>query len=183
MHLLSLRAANLMLSGALLDCVLPSGEWKARDRNKTDIPPVRPSPNLQPLSAELLHFFARRGISAATLEAAGVMQERLYAPPLREVADTIAFTYRRKGQLINVKYRTVDKKFWQAGAVCFDARWQQCLTVLSRFAGLCSAYGLLDFCSSYTPLRIAPNCVRASAVAWLSLDDERPEEIENILIE
>ena len=77
---------------------------------------MRPNPTLQPLSAELLDFFARRGISAATLQKAGVMQERIYAPPLREMADTIAFAYRRRGQLINVKYRTVDKKFWQARA-------------------------------------------------------------------
>ena len=95
---------------------LPTGGWKSQDRNKTDVAPVRPNPNLQPLSVELLDFFARRGISPATLEAAGVMQEHLYAPPLRETADTIAFAYRRRGQLINVKYRTIDKKFWQARA-------------------------------------------------------------------
>lgn len=109
--------ALLVLISALL--ALATGEWKGRDRNKTDTPPVRPNPNLQLLSAELVDFFARRGISQATLETAGVMQERLYAPPLREMADTIAFTYRRKGQLINIKYRTVDKKFWQASGASF----------------------------------------------------------------
>ena len=68
--------------------------------------PVRPDcSRLQPLSAELVAYFAGRGISRATLERNGVLQDR---------AGTIAFPYRRDGEVVNVKYRTLDKKFWQA---------------------------------------------------------------------
>ena len=38
---------------------------------------MRPNPTLEPLSAELVDFFARRGISQATLDRGGVMQVRL----------------------------------------------------------------------------------------------------------
>ena len=93
------------------------GDRALQIHKATDVPPVQPTPNLQPLSVELLDFFARRGISETTLHRGGVMQEHLYAPPLKQMADTIAFPYWRRGQLVNVKYRTVNKKFWQASTM------------------------------------------------------------------
>ncbi len=65
---------------------------------------------LQPLSQEVLEYFAKRGISPATLERNGVQQE--YSS--KHNAYAIAFPYYRNGEIINIKYRTLDKKFWQA---------------------------------------------------------------------
>lgn len=62
--------------------------------------------SLEPLSDELLGYFAERMISKETLQRNNVMQ----------VADdkkTIAFPYRRNGLLVGCKYRTIEKKFWQ----------------------------------------------------------------------
>ncbi|PKI43504.1 hypothetical protein CRG98_036106, partial [Punica granatum] len=62
---------------------------------------------LQPLSNELLGYFAERSITAETLRRNAVMQ--------RECGNqiVIAFPYHRKGQLVSCKYRDVQKKFWQ----------------------------------------------------------------------
>ncbi len=65
---------------------------------------------LQPLSREVVEYFAQRGISRATLERNGVQQE--YSS--KHNTNAIAFPYYRDGEIINIKYRTLDKKFWQA---------------------------------------------------------------------
>lgn len=65
---------------------------------------------LQPLSREVVEYFAQRGISRATLERNGVQQE--YSS--KHNSQAIAFPYYRDGEVINIKYRTLDKKFWQA---------------------------------------------------------------------
>ncbi|KAK9909228.1 hypothetical protein WJX75_009173 [Coccomyxa subellipsoidea] len=64
---------------------------------------------LQPLSREVVEYFAQRGISRATLERNGVQQE--YSS--KHNSQAIAFPYYRDGEVINIKYRTLDKKFWQ----------------------------------------------------------------------
>ncbi|CAL8460519.1 g48 [Coccomyxa elongata] len=64
---------------------------------------------LQPLSREVLEYFIKRGISQATLERNGVKQEF----SSKHNAHAIAFPYYRDGEVINIKYRTLDKKFWQ----------------------------------------------------------------------
>ena len=62
--------------------------------------------NLRPLSQRLKDYFAARGISEATLERNCV----------RETPQgDIAFLYFRDGEVINIKYRSLDKRFWQAG--------------------------------------------------------------------
>ena len=78
---------------------------------------------LQPLSAELVAYFAGRGISRATLDRNGVVQDR---------AGTIAFPYRRDGETVNVKYRTLDKKFWQARSLPPPCARQRTLTPALR---------------------------------------------------
>lgn len=62
---------------------------------------------LKPLQKQVHEFFSKRKISVETLRRNAVRQ--------RECKDflTIAFTYRRDGKLVNCKYRTLDKKFWQ----------------------------------------------------------------------
>ncbi|KAL3616797.1 hypothetical protein CASFOL_039191 [Castilleja foliolosa] len=62
---------------------------------------------LENLGDELLVYFAERMISKETLLRNNVMQV---------VGDRkiIAFPYRQNGQLVGCKYRSVEKKFWQA---------------------------------------------------------------------
>lgn len=62
---------------------------------------------LEPLCTELLNYFAERNISAETLRRNSVMQRR------RGNQVVIAFLYRRKGVLVNCKYRDAFKNFYQ----------------------------------------------------------------------
>ncbi|XP_022955059.1 primase homolog protein-like isoform X1 [Cucurbita moschata] len=62
---------------------------------------------LEPLGDELITYFSKRMISQETLKRNVVMQTAD-----RQAA--IAFTYRQNGQLVGCKYRTINKKFWQA---------------------------------------------------------------------
>ena len=41
------------------------------------------------------------------------MQERRFVKQLGRVDDVIAFVYKRRDQIVNVKYRTKDKRFSQ----------------------------------------------------------------------
>ncbi|KAD3336762.1 hypothetical protein E3N88_32300 [Mikania micrantha] len=62
---------------------------------------------LEPLCHDLCEYFAERMISKETLQRNSVMQRRY------ENQIVIAFTYRRKGELISCKYRDLAKHFWQ----------------------------------------------------------------------
>jgi twinkle protein len=66
------------------------------------------------LSAPLLEWFAARGISAATLERAGVRSEQRYSRLQKGEVEHIAFPYTRSGNVVNIKYRTLDKQFSQS---------------------------------------------------------------------
>ena len=61
--------------------------------------------NLRPLSPRVKEYFAARGISEATLERNCVRET---------TQGDIAFLYFRDGEVINIKYRSLDKRFWQA---------------------------------------------------------------------
>lgn len=83
-------------------------------RERKTEPAKRPDcSRLQPLSQEVVDYFAQRGISRATLERNRVQQE--YSA--KHNANAIAFPYYRDGEIINIKYRTLDKKFWQASVL------------------------------------------------------------------
>ncbi|TYH70514.1 hypothetical protein ES332_D05G122600v1 [Gossypium tomentosum] len=62
---------------------------------------------LEPLCNQLTAYFAERMISSKTLKRNAIMQKRSGD----EIA--IAFTYWRKGELVNCKYRDIAKRFWQ----------------------------------------------------------------------
>ena len=83
-------------------------------RKRKEEPPVRPTVKFEPLTPEMIEFFAARNISEATLKRNGVSSEVVYDPQLRKENRVIAFPYYRDGVLINVKYRTIDKRFWQS---------------------------------------------------------------------
>ncbi|KAK6123822.1 hypothetical protein DH2020_042423 [Rehmannia glutinosa] len=61
---------------------------------------------LEELGDELLAYFAERMISKETLQRNNVMQ-------VAGDQKIMAFPYRRNGQIVGCKYRTVEKKFWQ----------------------------------------------------------------------
>lgn len=75
-------------------------------RKRKDEVAKRPNTsNLRPLSQRLKEYFAARGISEATLKR-NCVRETLQGD--------IAFLYFRDGEVINIKYRSLDKRFWQA---------------------------------------------------------------------
>ena len=95
--------------------VNPSGFFvSTTNRKRKEEPPVRPKVNLDPLTPEMIEFFKNRGISESTLKRNKVSSELVYDPMKKEESRVIAFPYFRDGELINVKYRTLDKRFWQA---------------------------------------------------------------------
>ncbi|CAL1402742.1 unnamed protein product [Linum trigynum] len=59
---------------------------------------------LEPLGDKLVLYFNERRISEGTLRRNAVMQTS---------QAVIAFTYRKGGELVGCKYRTIDKRFWQ----------------------------------------------------------------------
>jgi twinkle protein len=61
----------------------------------------------------LLGWFAKRGISAATVERFGVYKTRQWFPQTEKEEDCIAFPYEWESELRNVKYRTAGKMFRQ----------------------------------------------------------------------
>lgn len=62
---------------------------------------------LEEINDEISDYFASRQISRKTLQRNGVMQTR------RNNQTIIVFTYRRNDNIVNCKYRDVQKRFWQ----------------------------------------------------------------------
>jgi twinkle protein len=85
------------------------------NRKRKEEPPIRPQPQLEPLTEEMVEFFEKRGISKATLERNNVQAEKVWVPGGKSNTKeyVIAFPYMRDGNVVNIKYRTLDKKFWQ----------------------------------------------------------------------
>ena len=63
------------------------------------------------LSEQVVAWFARRGISQTTLTAMRVTEGKEWMPQKNGEENTIQFNYFREGELVNVKYRTLDKCF------------------------------------------------------------------------
>ncbi|CAK0787500.1 hypothetical protein CVIRNUC_010720 [Coccomyxa viridis] len=73
-------------------------------KRKSEVAKRPNTAHLRPLSQRTQDFFAARGISPSTLQRNGV----------RETPQgDIAFLYFRDGEVINIKYRSLDKRFWQ----------------------------------------------------------------------
>ncbi len=66
-----------------------------------------------PRPDKMLEWFAGRGISKETVEAAGIYRTRAWFPQTNGELDCIAFPYEWDGALRNVKYRSADKQFRQ----------------------------------------------------------------------
>jgi len=69
-------------------CPAP-GSARGKARGKRVEPPAKPTPKLEPLSPELLSFFAQRGISPAVVERNLVQQERRWSHKRERYVDMI----------------------------------------------------------------------------------------------
>ena len=63
------------------------------------------------LSQKLINYCSLRGISLDTLKAMHIAEGREFMPQANKEMNTVQFPYFLEGELINVKYRTGDKKF------------------------------------------------------------------------
>ena len=86
------------------------GYRPARER-RTYRKPERPVRRDQPDT--LMGWFAKRGLSADTVQRFGIYKTRQWFPQTKQEEDCIAFPYEWDGELRNVKYRTADKHFRQ----------------------------------------------------------------------
>jgi twinkle protein len=88
------------------------GAFRPRDMPTYRQEPKRPpEPELKPVSDGVMRWFEKRGISQSTVEAFGVYKAQKSFGAGAEAS--IAFPYRVDGELVNVKYRTQDKRFRQ----------------------------------------------------------------------
>lgn len=65
----------------------------------------------QAVSDRAMKWFNGRGISAATVKALKITEGQEWMPQNNAQSNTVQFNYYRDGELVNVKYRTGDKKF------------------------------------------------------------------------
>ncbi len=63
------------------------------------------------LSQKVINYFSLRGISAATLKKMRIAEGKEFMPQAGKEMNTVQFPYYLEGELINIKYRTGDKKF------------------------------------------------------------------------
>jgi twinkle protein len=86
----------------------------SRPERRRSAAPVKPTTTPGDPTPPLLHWFAKRGISAATVQRNRIWAIRHYIPALRAEVDCIAFPYLRDGELVNIKFRALsDKAFTQ----------------------------------------------------------------------
>lgn len=61
--------------------------------------------------AQMLEWFAKRGISEAVVRRNQIRRDMVYMPQPEEEVPVICFPFFRKGQAVNIKYRDKDKNF------------------------------------------------------------------------
>jgi twinkle protein len=72
--------------------------------------PVKPTATPGNPTPALLQWFAKRGISAATVQRNQIWAVRNYVPALGAEVDCMAFPYFRAGELVNIKFRALAEK-------------------------------------------------------------------------
>jgi twinkle protein len=90
---------------------LKSGEESRSRPPKRIVKPSYVKPSTVPVV--LIDWFARRGIPESVVLQAGVSVQSVYMPQLEAEADCLAFPYLRKGEVVNVKYRTLEGKHFR----------------------------------------------------------------------
>lgn len=63
------------------------------------------------LSQKLINYFSLRGISVNTLKKMHIAEGKEFMPQAGKEMNTVQFPYYLDGELVNIKYRTGDKKF------------------------------------------------------------------------
>jgi twinkle protein len=83
-------------------------DW--RPRRRRPVTPVKPTASPGNPSPALLQWFAKRGISAGTVQRNRIWATHQYIPALGAKVDCIAFPYFRGGELVNIKFRALTEK-------------------------------------------------------------------------
>ena len=120
--------------------------------------------NFRPLTPEFLAYFASRGISEKTLKRNQVAQESTWMPG-QPTGDAIAFPYLRNGEVVNVKYRTMNKCFRQVKGA------EKILYGLDDVVGqdtIIIVEGESSLSTARKPLTIACACSATSKTRWLN---------------
>ena len=92
------------------------GEPEPRRQTRASRPAKSAPPTIEvgTLSQQAIDYLAKRGISVETARAAGVGWGRHWFPQAQGEADCLIFPYRNlKRQVVNAKYRSLDKAFSQ----------------------------------------------------------------------
>lgn len=71
----------------------------------------KPEPKSEKLTPQWIQWMAKRGISMPTIERAKVFRGFVYFPQVEASQEAISFPFFRGGEMINVKYRSIDKHF------------------------------------------------------------------------
>ncbi len=88
------------------------GEKRSPERRQKP-PAKRPVYAPPPPTDRMYEFFAKRGISRATVDRHGISVVRVWMPQKDAEVSAIAFPYRKGGEVVNVKYRDHEKNFRQ----------------------------------------------------------------------
>jgi twinkle protein len=82
--------------------------YELAEEQKEFVPPL---PRLTKLSQPFIEYFEGRGISNYTLLRFGITESTEWMPKAQAEIPVVCFNYYRDGQLINIKYRGVQKDF------------------------------------------------------------------------
>lgn len=103
-------------------------------------------------------WFARRGISEEVVRRHCIILQRVYMPQLEEEVDCIASPYMRNGEVVNVKYRSLEGKYYRQvkdaekilyGHDDLTEDWAviiegECDKLALEMAGICNAVSVPD---------------------------------------
>src|SRR5262249_22464862 len=81
------------------------GRQSSRSQRRRPAAPVKQTAQPSDPTPALLQWFAKRGISAATVQRYRIWAMRKYIRKLDAEVDCIAFPYFRSGELVNIKFR------------------------------------------------------------------------------
>lgn len=96
-----------------------SGSLKQGEYSRPEFTKVYRKPDYvkqaSPVNEKATQWFANRGITEAVLRRNMVASGMQYFPQIEREATCVMFPYRRRGEVVNVKYRTADKMFRMEG--------------------------------------------------------------------
>ncbi len=103
-----------------------SVQARVQKRKSKEAPAAKPACRFEPLTLDALSFFAKRGISRATLDRNKVQMATTFCPTQAKLLPAIAFPYYRSTELVNVKYRFLHKEFTQVRSRTRCGGWLPC---------------------------------------------------------